>query len=254
MSLKKTGLLLIVLILLLIASWHLGLDVSQIFAGGSNALVLFSEMLPPDRAVIRVGLASLLETIEIAFVGTTLGAMFSLPLALLAARNINPPGVSLVFVFLLAAFRTIPSLLWAIFFVILVGLGPLAGVLSIIFYTIGYLAKLQTEAIEAIPSDTQEVLAAMGASKIQILRFAVLPEVAHALWSHILFLFEYNVRNSSLLGLVGAGGIGFYIMGYLRLLEYDKVLTLLLLVFGAVLLIDAIGTKIRRHFLQKNTP
>jgi len=123
---------------------------------------------------------------------------------------------------LLAAIRTFPSILWAILFVIIVGLGPFAGVLAIIMYTVGFIAKLQYEAIEAIDADPMDAVGAIGVSKLQLIRFVVLPESASHLLSQILYIFDYNIRQTSILGLVGAGGIGFYIINYIKFFEYGK--------------------------------
>jgi phosphonate transport system permease protein len=150
--------------------------------------------------------------------------------------------------------RTIPSLLWAIVFIIMVGLGPLAGVLGLAFYTLGYLGKLFYEALEAVDPEVVEAVRSTGASRAQLARHAVLPEAAHALLSQTLFVFEYNVRASSILGLVGAGGIGFYLLRYLQLLEYQALATALLLLLVAVLAIEALGQQLRRRFLPAPAP
>ncbi|MBI4044661.1 MAG: phosphonate ABC transporter, permease protein PhnE [Candidatus Diapherotrites archaeon] len=229
----------------------LGINVFRLIEGFPNLVILVSDSIPPDTSVMEVGLISLVETIQIAFVGTVFGAIVSFPLAVLSARNLSPKQVFTVTRFFLAAVRTIPSLLWAIIFVIVVGFGNFAGVLAIAFYTVGYLAKLQYEAIEGINPDVLEAIHAVGAKKLQLVRFVVIPEAANSLLSQLLFMFEYNVRASTIIGFVGAGGIGFYISAYLRFLEYDKVFSLLLVVFLAVLAIDFISLKIRDRFLVK---
>jgi len=203
---------------------------------------------PPSGSVLGIALRGLWETMHIAYLGTLLGLGIALPLSLLASRNLFPRRIGIPVRMLLSALRVLPALLWAIIFVMLFGLGPLAGVLAITCYTAGYLGKLFYESFEALPKDTLEALGSMGASRLQLLRFVVIPESAHALLGHALFMFEYNVRHSSVIGIVGAGGIGFYLSAYLKFFEYDKVLTLLLVIFVAVVGIDALSAAARRRF------
>lgn len=215
----------------------------------ANLLELWSEVFPPDVGVLRVGLEAILETIWIAFLGTMLGMLISLPFGILGARNFFPKrivgGVRLV----LAGIRTLPALLWAIVFVILVGFGVKAGILAMTMYTVGYLGKMQYEALEGVDMEPYYALKATGVSKLKLLIFVILPMSANSLLSQMLFMFDYNVRASSILGFVGAGGIGFYIGGYLKVLQYDKVMTLLLVVFVAVVMIDYLSIKIRDRWL-----
>ena len=154
----------------------------------------------------------LVETIKIAFVSTVFGMILSLPISLLAARNLNSSWISYSSRFLLAAFRSLPSLIWAIFFVILIGFGPLAGVLAMTVYTVGYLGKLQYEAIEGMAKTPLDAAEAMGLSKIETAFEVVIPESANDLISQAIFMFEYNFRHGTVIGIVGAGGIGYYII------------------------------------------
>ncbi|MDQ3557551.1 MAG: phosphonate ABC transporter, permease protein PhnE, partial [Gemmatimonadota bacterium] len=192
---------------------------------------------------------AILETIQIAFLGTLVGAILSLPLGLLGSRNLFGRAVTVPTRLLLAGIRTLPALLWAVVFVVAVGLGPLAGVLASALYTVGYLGKLQYETIEGIPPAPLEAVAAAGASRAQLIRHVVLPESANGLISQLLFMFEYNVRASSIFGFVGAGGVGFYIAAYLTVFRYQSVLTLLLAVFVTVVAIDYVSVRIRDRFL-----
>jgi phosphonate transport system permease protein len=217
--------------------------------GLRNLLTLLGEALPPDTALLSVAFAALLETLQIAFLGTMLGAVLALPLGLLGSRNLFAAAITIPTRLLLSAIRTLPALLWAVLFVVAVGLGPLAGVLASALYTVGYLGKLQYEAIEGISPAPLQAVSAAGASKGQLIRFVVLPEAANALLSQLLFMFEYNVRASSIFGFVGAGGIGFYIAGYLTVFRYQSVLTLLLAVFVTVVVIDYVSVRIRDRFL-----
>jgi ABC-type amino acid transport system permease subunit len=132
-----------------------------------------------------------------------------------------------------------------IIFVIVIGFGPLAGVLAMTFYTIGYLGKLQYETYEGMPSDSLEVSKAMGLSHPVIFTSVVIPETGNHLLSQLMFMFEYNVRHGTVIGIVGAGGIGYYISTYLKLLQYDKVLALLILIFIVVIIIDLLSLVLR---------
>jgi phosphonate transport system permease protein len=217
--------------------------------GLRNLLTLLAEAIPPDVALLSVAFQALVETLQIAFLGTMLGAALALPLGLLGSRNLFPGLVTIPTRLLLSAIRTLPALLWAVLFVVAVGLGPLAGVLASALYTVGYLGKLQYEAIEGISPAPLQAVSAAGASKGQLIRFVVLPEAANGLLSQLLFMFEYNVRASSIFGFVGAGGIGFYIAGYLTVFRYQSVLTLLLAVFVTVVVIDYLSVRIRDRFL-----
>ena len=193
----------------------------------------------------------LVETIKIAFVSTVFGMILSLPISLLAARNLNSSWISYSSRFLLAAFRSLPSLIWAIFFVILIGFGPLAGVLAMTVYTVGYLGKLQYEAIEGMAKTPLDAAEAMGLSKIETAFEVVIPESANDLISQAIFMFEYNFRHGTLIGIVGAGGIGYYINLYLKFLQYDKVIAYLIIIFVVVLIIDYISIKARSYFTEE---
>ena len=193
------------------------------------------------------------ETLKIAFVSTGFGFVISLPLATLASRNLYRDSIAIPFRFLLAAMRTLPSIIWAIFFVILVGLGPVSGVLAMTFYTIGYLGKLQYETIEGLSNDPLDAAKAMGLNNSEIIQRVVIPETANNLISQLFFMFEYNVRHGSVIGIVGAGGIGYYISTYLKFLQYDKVIALLLILFVVVVFIDLISIKARSYFVDDAT-
>jgi phosphonate transport system permease protein len=205
--------------------------------------------VPPNASLASQALLAMLETLQIAFLGTFLGALLALPLGLLGSRNLFSRAFTVPARLLLAGIRTLPALLWAVVFVVAVGLGPFAGVLASAVYTVGYLGKLQYEAIEGLDPAPLHAIGAAGASKTQLVRFVVLPESANHLLSQILFMFEHNVRASSIFGFVGAGGIGFYISAYLLVMDYRSVLTLLIAVFLTILAIDYLSVRVRDRFL-----
>jgi phosphonate transport system permease protein len=192
------------------------------------------------------------ETIQMAFIGTAVGVVIALPLSMLAARNLNSKFVYAPIRALLAAIRTFPSILWALLFVIMVGSGAFAGVLAIIMYTIGFIAKLQYEAIETIDADPMDAVGSIGVSKVQLITYVVIPESASHLLSQMLYMFDYNIRQTSILGLVGAGGIGFYIINYIKFFEYGKAAIFMLVVLITVLVIDWVSVKIRDKYIIKS--
>ena len=237
---------------LLLAAWSvLALELHQ--ASGSRLWAgigfLFEASIPPDTSVLAVGLRGLQETLYIAYLGTLVGVAASLPLSLLASRNLFPRHVNTPARWLLAGVRVLPSILWAVIFVILVGTGPLAGVLAITLYTTGFVGKLEYEAFEGLEREPIEAVGVLGASRFQVLRFVVLPQAINAVISQAFFMFEYNVRHAAAIGIVGAGGIGYYIMGYLQFFEYDKALVLLVIVFVVVIVIDELSYWLRSLFL-----
>lgn len=191
------------------------------------------------------------ETIKIAFVSTIFGMILSMPISLLAARNLNPIWISYPARIILAAFRTLPSIIWAILFVILIGFGPVAGTLAMTFYTVGYLGKLQYESIEGISREPLDAADVMGLNKIEKAYTVVIPESANNLISQLIFMFEYNVRHGTVIGIVGAGGIGYYINLYLKFLQYDKVIAYLIIIFITVVIIDLISIYARSFFTEK---
>ena len=220
--------------------------------GIRNFGIFLGDMVPPatEGDLLATLLRSLWETLQIAWAGTLLGAIAALPLAALAASSLAPRWLAPPVRALLAAVRTIPSLLWAVFMVVIVGLGPLSGILALAAYTTGYLGKLFYEALEAVDAETLDAARATGASGAQVARHVAIPEAGNALLSQSLFAFEYNVRASSILGLVGAGGIGFYLLRYIELFEYQRLATTLILLFALVLAVDALSRFVRRRFLS----
>lgn len=221
--------------------------------GARNLVTFVGEMVPPETEgpLLLALLGSIWLTVQMAWAGTVLGALLAIPFAALATDQLSTKWVSRPVRLLLAGIRTVPSILWAIIFVVVVGLGPLAGILALTMYTTGYLGKLFYEALEAVDPEVLDAVRATGASRLQVARHAALPEAGNALLSQGLFAFEYNVRASSILGLVGAGGIGFYLLRYLELFEYAKLATTIVLLFALVVLVDASSRVLRRRFLAR---
>ena len=242
----------IIIALLVVVSFDIGADPLLFAEGVPNLAIIVEEMLLVEPKYIPDALWAMVETIEMAFIGTMVGVAIALPLSMLAARNLNSKFVYAPIRALLAAIRTFPSILWALLFVIMVGTNPFAGVLAIIMYTVGFVAKLQYETIETIDSDPMDAVGSIGVSKIQLIRYVVIPESASHLLGQVLYMFDYNVRQTSILGLVGAGGIGFYIINYIKFFEYGKAAIFMLVVLIVVLIIDWISVKIRDKYIVKS--
>jgi len=194
--------------------------------------------------------ASLVETVQMALIGTTLGIFLSWPLAALAAKNSGPAFIRTPMRFFLNAVRTVPSLIWALMFVAAVGLGSVAGILALVAYSVGYLSKFFYEAFEAVQPGPPEALREIGASGLQRFLHAVWPASRPAILSSSLFMFEYNVRAASVLGVVDAGGIGFYIKQYIDFRFFPAVLVSLLMLLIVVLVLDAISCRVRERLMR----
>lgn len=187
----------------------------------------------------------MMETIKMAFVATIFGFIGAISLSTMAAKNLVPSYVYFPVRIILAITRSLPSIIWAILFVVVLGLGPLAGVLAMTFYTIGYLGKLQYEELEGMHREPLDAARAMGLTHSEVVTNVVIPESSNTLLSQLLFMFEYNVRHGTVLGLVGAGGIGYYLNYYMELFLYQKVMAFLVVIFIVVIIIDLFSMFIR---------
>lgn len=242
----------LIIAIVVAASYNIDANPVDFVEGLPNLAIIAEELTEIEPKLFETAFYSMFETIQMAFIGTIVGVAIALPLSMFAARNLNSKWVYAPVRIILAAIRTFPSILWAILFVIMVGLGTFAGVLAIIMYTIGFVAKLQYESIETVDTDPMDAVSSIGVSKWQLVRYVVLPESAPHLLSQILYMFDYNVRQSSILGLVGAGGIGFYIINYIKFFEYGKAAVFMLVVLVAVLMIDWMSVKIRDKYIIKS--
>jgi phosphonate transport system permease protein len=206
-------------------------------------------MVPPDPSVLGNAVRGAIQTIQIAIVGTVVAAVLALPVGFAAARNAAPGWLFYTSRLLLNAFRAVDTLVYALFFVAAVGLGPFPGVLAVIVYTATVLAKLYSEAIEAIEPGPVEAVRATGATALQVLRWGVLPQLVPQFLSFTLYRFETNIRAAAVLGFVGAGGIGFYVQTYLRLLNYPAAASVLLVLVGLVMVVDFASSRLRARLV-----
>ncbi|MEH2471591.1 phosphonate transport system permease protein [Nitrobacteraceae bacterium AZCC 2161] len=204
-------------------------------------------MIPPDPgSSLPAYLAAVGETLSIALLGTTLAAVFALPVSLLAARNIVPSNF---FRFpvrrFLDSIRGVDTLIWALVWINVVGLGPFAGVLAIAVSDFGAFGKLFSEAIEAADKKQVEGIRASGGSALHEIRFGLLPQVLPVIAGQVLYFIESNTRSATIIGIVGAGGIGLQLAEQIRVLEWQKVSFLILMILVAVAAIDFISSRLR---------
>lgn len=209
-----------------------------------------TRMFPPDLSILERVATDTLLTIQLAWVSTVIAAFISLPIGFLAAANMfDSPFLRRATLFFLNADRAIDSLILALFFVSAVGLGPFPGTLALAVHSVGMLGKLFADAIEAIDPGPVEALRSTGAGRLATIRWAVWPQVAPHFISYFLFRFELNVRVAVVLGLVGAGGIGFLLTQYMRLFQYQKVCTVILVILTLVMVVDFASSKLRKSVL-----
>jgi phosphonate transport system permease protein len=216
--------------------------------GAPNMLRLLDRMVPPNLDpgfLARVG-RRLIETFQIAIAGAALGILLSLPIAWVAARGVSPLGpLAWACKALISFFRTVPDLVWALLFVAAIGLGPVAGTLTIIVDTIGFCGRFFAEAFEDSEKEPQEALSAIGAGRLAILFGAILPDTLPSLINSSLFALEKAVRSSVVLGLVGAGGIGQELKVAFDLFQYRNACTIILAIFLIVLVMEWATDRLR---------
>lgn len=219
---------------------------SRFFAGLSQLGWISVMMIPPDPgSSLPIYLKALGETLSIALLGTTLAAVFALPVSLLAARNIVPNILRFPVRRFLDSIRGVDTLIWALVWINVVGLGPFAGVLAIAVSDFGAFGKLFSEAIEGADQKQVEGIRASGGSALHEIRFGLMPQVLPVIAGQVLYFIESNTRSATIIGIVGAGGIGLQLAEQIRVLEWQKVSFLILMILVAVAAIDFISGKLR---------
>jgi len=252
---ERPGLLHFAAYIALVGFFVWSLDGAQIlplalWQGLPDMATFAAQMVPPDISRIGPELMSLLETFQMALVGTVFGVLMSVPLAILATRQHTPNR----FVYhaargLVSLFRTVPDLIWALFFVVTVGLGPFAGALALMIDTMGFCGRFFAESMEEADEGPQEALTAMGAAHRDIVFSAVLPSALPAMINTSLFSLEKATRSSVVLGLVGAGGIGLELKVAIDLFDYSQAATIILCIFILVLLVERCSTALRQRVM-----
>jgi phosphonate transport system permease protein len=222
------------------------ISLADILHGNSSALPFLRGLFPPALGVLPNVLAETVTTLELAFLGTVLALPIAVPLGLLGAGNVLPIGALRAFFrAIMGISRSIDPMILALVMVSAVGLGAVPGIVALAFHSVGALGKLFYEACEAAEAGPADALRSIGASRAQVVRWALWPQVAPHLVSIVLFRFELNVRLSTVLGLVGAGGIGFLLTTYLRGAQYEKVTVVVGAIVLLIMILDALSSRLR---------
>ena len=224
-------------------------NISRLFSGNDSMKMFVHDLLRPDFSDWKMFVAKMWETIQIALWGTFLAVFLAVPLSLMASRNLSPNWLVWPVRRVMDLLRSVPDLVVATLFIVAVGLGPLAGVLAIALNTAGVLAKLFSEAVESIDKGPIEGVKATGGSSLHEIAWGVIPQVAPLWTSFALYRFESNSRAATVLGLIGAGGIGQTLFEALQGFEYSKVSTIAIIVVVAVTLIDMLSQVMRKRLL-----
>ena len=212
-----------------------------------QAADLIDRMFPPEWLYINKLYKALWDTLNIATLGTLLGVILAFPVAFLAARNTTPSTkfVRPIALFIIASSRSINSLIWALLLVTILGPGILAGIIAIGLRSIGFVAKLLYESIEEINSTSVEAIESTGASRFQIIVYAIIPQILPAFLGITIFRWDINIRESTILGLVGAGGIGLFLSSSLNVLAWPQVTLIILVILATVVVSEYISARVR---------
>ncbi|WP_058556117.1 phosphonate ABC transporter, permease protein PhnE [Thiohalocapsa sp. ML1] len=241
-------------VLLFVVCWEIMTE-NQIWAfvwdAPTQAADLFSRMVPPRWSYLDSLWRPLWDTINIATLGTLLALLLAVPVAFLAARNTTPSGLLVrpVALFVIVASRSVSSLIWALLLVTILGPGLLAGVIAIALRSIGFIGKLLYEAIEEIDARQVEAIRATGAGPAQVLDYAVVPQILPAFAGIAVFRWDINIRESTVLGLVGAGGIGLQLKASVDTLAWPQVTLIFLVILATVLISEWVSAAVRERLI-----
>ncbi len=221
-------------------------DLRALVQAGPRFAEFFTRLVPPDWSVTALVIHSTLETLVIALAGTAIAVVVAMPLGFLAASNVTPAWISHPIKWMLGAIRSIPLIVVAMLCVASVGLGPFPGMLAIAFHSVGMLGKFYAEEFETAERGILNAVRGTGARWTQTLRYGLFPQSVPQVVSFTVYRLEMNFRDAAVLGLVGAGGIGYYIQIYVRGFQYDKVAVLLIVIIAVVTLLDQLAFWVRR--------
>ncbi|MGR3741215.1 phosphonate ABC transporter, permease protein PhnE [Companilactobacillus sp. DQM5] len=241
----------IIFILCLIASSIItGVNLNLLITNISQFFELLKQMANPDWTYSNYVIKPLLETVQMAIIGTSLGTIIALPFSFIAARTvIKNKYITGIIRFILNLVRTLPDLLLAALFVAVVGIGPVAGVATLTIFSFAMISKLFYETVETIDLGPVESVISSGANKMQVIVFAIIPQVLNQFVSYFLYTFEINVRASTVLGYLGAGGIGVYLQRSLASFRYDQTAVIIIAIFIVVLIIDTLSNVLREKLV-----
>lgn len=217
----------------------------------ANLRRFLSQFLPPDLSVAPQIISAVGETIQIAVMATFFAVIIALPLSIAGAQNISPRWLNFTTRMILNVIRTLPSLVWALLAVAVVGANSLAGVIGLTFYSVGYLGKFFSDAFESVETEVSDGLRQIGADRIQAFQYGLLPQIKPLLLSHTLWMLEYNIRSAAIIGYVGAGGIGLLLHTYQEFGHWQKFSTVLIFILLVVTLLDFFGEWLRGKLTKK---
>ena len=246
---RKVVQVIILCLSLAVVFWCFGqaeFNLARLMQSGPNIFEFMSRMVPPDWSVTELVLKATLETLTIAVGGTFLAILVSLPLGFLAASNVTPASISMPIKMILGVMRSIPIIVIAVLFVAAVGLGPFPGVLAVAIHSIGMLSKFYAEEFETAEKGIINAIRGTGASWVQTLQYGVFSQSIPQVVAFTIYRFEMNFRDATVLGIVGAGGIGTYILMYTQSFQYNRVAVLLVVISLVVFILDQCSFWIRK--------
>lgn len=250
-NLARNAIVFVAVIILGIMVWNVHFDMAKLAKGIPKLISWIPRMFPPNVEHMDEILKPALETLSMATTGTLIGVIISFPLSFFAARNTTPN--SLLYYLTRTLFqlsRGTESMVFALIFVAAIGFGPFTGVLAIACHTIGVTGKLFAEIFEPADIGPLDALKTTGASRAKIFRYALLPDVMPGILSAIMYMIEFNVRTSTVLGIVGAGGIGQTLKDTIDLLDFQRMITVMSVILIMVFVIDALSSKLRKTLLH----
>ncbi len=218
-----------------------------------NFIRFAGNFFPPDFSaqVVGVTLLALLETIQMAVMATFFAVILSFPLAAAGAQTVSPKWLVIVARMIMNMIRTVPSLIWALIAVAVVGANSLAGVVALTFYSMGYLGKFFSDAFESVDVEVAKSLRAIGADPLQAFQHGMWPHAKPLVWSYSLWMLEYNIRSAAIVGIVGAGGIGVQLFFYQDYGMWDRFATVLIFILVLVTVLDFLGEWIRKKVTNR---
>jgi phosphonate transport system permease protein len=230
----------------------LGVSVDRVLSAPADIWNIVHRLVPPDLSpeTVQRAMPKVMESLFIAWVGTMMAAVISLPLSLMAARNVTSRGTSAAIRQVFIMIRAVPEVLLAMVLIPVTGLGAWTGTLAIGLHSVGTLGKLASEVVEGIDPGPVEAVASTGGTKLAQVRFGVIPQVMPTIVAYWLYRFEINIRASAVLGVIGAGGIGLELVNQLSFRNYARVGTVLFLTVVVVLVIDTVSAKVRRRIIS----
>lgn len=251
-KLVRWGSGIVVVVFLLYSLNRLGFFSERFYGSLGKLAVMFGQMFPPTTGGQMLDYINAIgETLAMAFIGSLIGALAALPLAFMAAKNFNPiRPLQFATRRFADVLRAADYMIWGLIFVRAVGLGPLPGIMAIAIIDTGILVILFSEAIENIDRKQVEGVRASGGNRLEVIRFGVLPQVMPVLLTNALYMFESNTRAATILGIVGAGGIGFLLSDNLRAFEFSNACTIILMIIGVVYCIDWGSRKLRERYIR----